>query len=106
MNRISSLFVASTLAVLPISAFAQQTAAPVKTAPPATMTTTAPVTTAPAPVAGRAAPTPTADVARPAKPDVKTPAAGSKSEVHGMNTVRTHHAKTSVPTKSAEPAKS
>ena len=42
MTRMSSLFVASTLAILPISAFAQPTAAPAKTTEPATMTTTTP----------------------------------------------------------------
>ena len=42
MNRISSLFVATTLAILPISAFAQQDAAPAKTAAPSTVISTAP----------------------------------------------------------------
>jgi hypothetical protein len=46
MTRISSLFVATTLAILPIGAFAQQNAAPVKTTAPTTMTTTAPAVTA------------------------------------------------------------
>jgi hypothetical protein len=130
MTRISNLFVASTLAILPISAFAQQTAAPAKTAAPTSMTTPAPATTAPvtAPMTdktladktladkagtGKTATAPTADVTKPAKPEMKTPAVGTKtppqgakSEVHGMNTGKTHHAKTSIPAKSAEPAKS
>jgi hypothetical protein len=109
MTRISSLLVASTFAILPLSAFAQQTAAPLKTAAPAGMTATAPATTAP--VSGKAAPAATADVTKPAKPEVKTPAVGAKSDapksdVHGMNTVKTPHAKTGVPAKTAEPAKS
>jgi hypothetical protein len=50
-------------------------------------------------------------VTKPAKPEVKTPAVGAKSDapksdVHGMNTVKTPHAKTGVPAKTAEPAKS
>ena len=47
MTRISSLFVATTLAILPIGAFAQQNADPVKTAAPTSMTTAAPTSTAP-----------------------------------------------------------
>jgi hypothetical protein len=39
MTRISSLFVASALAILPISAFAQQTAAPAQTTAPASTAT-------------------------------------------------------------------
>jgi len=77
MTRISSLLIASTLAILPLSAFAQQTA---KTAEPTAMTTTA------------------------AKPEVKTPATGVKTDVHGMNTTTTGHAK--VPAKPVEPSKS
>jgi hypothetical protein len=96
MTRISSLLVASAFAILPITAFAQPTSAPVKAAAPVT-----------APVTSKAtAPAVTADVTKPAKTDVKTPAAGAKSDVHGSNTVKTHHAKTTVPAKSAEPAKS
>ena len=45
MTRISNLILASTLAILPISAFAQQTAAPVRAATPTGMT--APDQTAP-----------------------------------------------------------
>jgi hypothetical protein len=98
MTRISSLLVAASLAILPIGAFAQPTAAPAKTAAPASMTT-APVT---APVSDKAVTgqTATADVTKPAKPEAKTPAAGAKSEVHGMNTVKTHHTKTAEPAKS------
>jgi hypothetical protein len=110
MTRISSLLVASTLAILPISAFAQQTVAPAKTAEPTGMTTTAPATgsvtaktdttaTTPKPEA-KAATTPAT------KRDVKTPATGAKSEVHGMNTTTTGHAKTTVPAKPVAPAKS
>jgi hypothetical protein len=87
MTRISSLLVASTLAILPLSAFAQQTAAPAKTAEPTVTTTTAPV-------AGKTA------VATPAKPEVKTKAADSKTDMHGMNTDTTHHTKVVPPAKS------
>ncbi len=103
MTRISSLFVASALAILPVGAFAQQTAAPAKTAAPAAMTTT----NTTAPVAGKTtattstAPTSTATVVQPAKPDAKTPAVGTKGQVHGMNAVKAHHAKATVPAKSA-----
>jgi hypothetical protein len=118
MTRISSLIVASTLAILPISAFAQQTAAPAKTTAPTSMTTatpaTAPVdsktaasvnskTVAPvdskttAPVDGKTAAATTTTKA--AKPEVKTPTT-EKNQVHGMNTVAPHHAKTVVPAKS------
>jgi hypothetical protein len=100
MTRISSLLVASAFAILPITAFAQPTSAPVKAAAPTTMTTAAPVTSK------ANAPAVTADATKPAKTDVKTPAAGAKSDVHSSNTVKTHHAKTNVPAKSAEPAKS
>jgi hypothetical protein len=139
MTRISSLFVATTLAILPISAFAQQNAVPVKTAAPVTMTTAAPATTAPivdktatakvpalttpalatpsttppattptatTPTATTPTATTTANVTQPAKSDVKVPATGKKTEVHGMNTVTSHHAKATVPAKTAEPAKS
>jgi hypothetical protein len=103
MTRFSSLLIASTLAILPLSAFAQQAATTAKTAEPTAMTTTAPamgkaaVTT---PVSGKAAVTATT------KPDVKIPATGAKSEVHGMNTTTTGRAKTTVPAKPVEPAKS
>jgi hypothetical protein len=105
MIRISSLFVASTLAVLPISAFAQQAATPAKTTEPTGMTTAAPNATAP--VSGnKSTTTTTTNMAKPAKPDVKTPAAGTKGEVHGMNTVNPHHTKATAPAKTAEPTKS
>ena len=55
MTRISSLFVASTLALLPIGAFAQTTVAPGKTTAPTGMTSTVPtagVPTAGVPVTG------------------------------------------------------
>jgi hypothetical protein len=88
MTRTRSLLVASTLAILPLSAFAQQPVAPAKTADPTVTTSTT------APVAGKTA------VATPAKPEVKTPVAGPKSEVHGLNTNTTHHAKVVAPAKS------
>jgi hypothetical protein len=94
MTRISSLFLATTLAILPVAAFAQQTAAPAKTVAPTSIT-------APSPAAPAAAKT--AAVTQPVKYDVK-PAA--KTEVHGMNAVTSHHAKANVPAKTAEPAKS
>ena len=99
MTRISSLFAASALAILPISAFAQQTTAPAKPAEPSGMTATAPNTTAPnttAPVTGKAASM--------AKPDVKT---STKTQVHGMNTKTSpHDTKTNAPANTAEPTKS
>jgi hypothetical protein len=95
MTRISSLFVAATLAILPMGAFAQQSTATVKTVTPTAITTTAPVT---APVTGKTATT--ATVTQPAKPDAKTPAVAAKSQVHGLNTVTSPHTKAAVPTKS------
>ncbi|MDR3532177.1 MAG: hypothetical protein P4L90_16705 [Rhodopila sp.] len=109
MTRISSLFVATTLAILPMSAFAQQNAAPVKDAAPAGITAAAPAATAAATdkvVAGKETSTTTANVAQPTKPEIKTPAHGAKPEVHSLNTVNPHHAKTKVPAKTVEPAKS
>jgi hypothetical protein len=124
MTRISSLLVATTLAILPISAFAQQNAAPVKTTAPTTgLSSMAPSTTTPvtASVAGKTATATTANVTQPVKPalnttdvkttdaksnDVKVPAHGAKTEVHGMNTVNTPHAKAAAPAKTADPAKS
>jgi hypothetical protein len=117
MTRISSLIVASTLAILPIGAFAQPATAPAKTSTPTTVTTSAPTSTQAdakivAPVNSKpaaavdskvTAPTDSKAVAVPAskaaKPDVKTQAA-DKNQVHGMNTVNTHHAKTVAPSKS------
>jgi len=131
MTRISSLFVATTLAILPLSAFAQQGVSPVKVAAPTT-TTSAATTPVTAPVASKTviapvkpvAPTTTTSAAttpvtapvtnttaatgvtQPAKSDIKDPAQGAKTEVHGMKTVHSHHAKLHVPAKIAEPAKS
>ena len=114
MTRISSLFVATTLTLLPLSAFAQQNAAPVKTPVPTSMTTAAPASTAPMVDKTVAAKVPavtdpataSANVTQPAKSDAKVPATGKKSEVHGRNTVAPHHAKVNAGAKTAEPAKS
>jgi len=111
MTRISSLIVATTLAILPLSAFAQQNAAPAKATAPTTVTSVAPATatpavTATAPVTGKIATTATAKVIQPAKSDVKTPVPAVKTEVHGSNPVISHHAKANVPSKTVEPAKS
>lgn len=96
MTRISSLFVATTLAILPLSAFAQTTVtAPVKTT--AATGITAPSLTTPAPA------TVAPGKATAAMPDAKAPVQTKKSEMHSLNN---HHEKTSVPTKAAEPAKS
>jgi hypothetical protein len=100
MTRISSLFVATTLAILPIGAIAQPTVAPAKTTSPTALTTTAPAT---APVTGKTAASTTADVGQPAKTSVKH---GTKTEVHGMNGVNTPNTRTGVPAKTTEPAKS
>lgn len=119
MTRISSLFVATTLALLPIGAFAQTTAAPVKGTAPASTTSVTPATTVPdtgkavgdkmgaVKTTGATAPaTATANVAQPAKPSAVTPTHSAKPEVHGMNGASTHHAKMTAPVKAAESAKS
>jgi hypothetical protein len=92
MTRIPSLIVASTLALLPIGAFAQTSAAPAKDAAPASMTTPAPAADP-----GKNAGTATSAVIQAAKP-------GVKAEGHGV--VSSHHAKTTAPAKTAEPSKS
>jgi hypothetical protein len=97
MTRISSLFVASSLVILPLSAFAQPNPAPAKDAAPTAVTTT---TTAP--VVGKTG----AAMAQPAKPTVKDKATETKAQVHGGNSVTTHHAKAHVPAKTVEPLKS
>jgi hypothetical protein len=109
MTRISSLLIASTLAILPLSAFAQQAATTAKTAEPTAMSTTTPTTGS---VTGKTGTTvtttkPEAKAATTAttKPEVKTPAAGAKSEIHGMSTT-TDHTKSTVPAKPVEPGKS
>ncbi|HEX3574103.1 MAG TPA: hypothetical protein VHU42_05835 [Rhodopila sp.] len=93
MTRISSLFVAASLAILPISAFAQQTATPAQTTAPSSTapTSTAPTSTAPTSTA------PTASASTTNKPMTKT---------HGMAAMAHSHAKPKTPTKTAEPAKS
>jgi hypothetical protein len=102
MTRISSFFVAPTLAILPISAFAQQTAALAQTAEAAGIMTTAPNAAAPA-----SSNTTTTTTAQPAKPDVNTSTPGAKTAVHGMNTVTTpSHAKANIPTKAIDLTKS
>jgi hypothetical protein len=85
MTRISSLILATTMAILPISAFAQQAATPAKTTAPTGIMTQAPET------AG--------------KSDTKTLAPVAKPQMHSANTASSH-AKVSVPAKSTEPAKS
>jgi hypothetical protein len=102
MTRVSSLFFASTMAILPISAFAQTPAAGAKDAAPAGMTSTAPATTTP--IAGKTSSAATANVIQPAKSNVKTVASGAKTDAHGV--VNPHHAKTAVPAKTVDPAKS
>jgi hypothetical protein len=104
MTRISSLFVATTLAVLPISAFAQPAAAPAKDAAPSSITSPGPAQTAP--VAGKSASSTTAKMTPPAKDGIKTDVPVAKAEMHGMSTDKAHSAKTTVPAKTAEPGKS
>ncbi len=108
MTRISSLFVASTLAILPISAFAQQAPTTPKLAEPAPMK--APATGSVTSKTGTTITTATPDgktaTTATTKPDVKTPAVGAKSEVHGTNTTTTGHAKTAAPAKPVETPKS
>jgi hypothetical protein len=83
MNRFLTVVSGALIASLPVVAFAQ---AP--TAQPAAPA----VTTVPA-----AQPAPTAAPSATAKSDVKAPVAGKKTEVHGMNTVKTHHAAVKAP---------
>ena len=109
MTRISSLFVATTLAILPIAAFAQQNVAPAKNAAPVGMTAMAPTGTAPitaAPTTEKTSKSPTAKVIQPANPDVRNGMPGAKARVHGMNTVRPSHAKPAATGKIADPAES
>ena len=94
MTRISSLFVATSLAILPLSAFAQTAAQPAATAPAKTAAP-APASTTSATVA----PNKTTSTA----PEVKTPEQAKKKDMHSQNT---HHEKTGVPAKTAEPSKS
>ena len=100
MTRISSLILATTLAILPVAAFAQT--APAKSVTPTGIT--APV--ADKTVADKAGVAKSTTMAQPAKTDAKTPAGNAKTEIHGMNGVNTHHAKVQVPAKTAEPTKS
>ena len=120
MTRISSLILATTLAILPVAAFAQT--APAKsvtptgiTAPDADKTvadkamTDKAIVGKPATdktVADKAGVAKSTTMAQPAKTDAKTPAGNAKTEIHGMNGVNTHHAKVQVPAKTAEPTKS
>ena len=96
MNRFltiaSSGLIASGLAILPISAFAQVAAAPTTATTPAK--TAAPMTQSTA----TAAPAMTGT----AKSDMKAPAHPAKTEVHGMNSVKTHHAVVKTPATSVQ----
>ena len=98
MTRISSLFVAATLAILPISAFAQQNPTPAKAATPPGVTIQAPAVTAP--VASKETSNTTAKVTESAKPVTKTSTHGMKTAMHGMKPVHPHHAKPKLPAKS------
>lgn len=121
MTRISSLIVATTLAILPLSAFAQQNATPAKSVAPAAMTSatpsnatpstttpaiTATATTATAAGTGKTETTAMPKVIQPAKSDVKAALPSTKTEVHGSNPVISHHAKDAVPAKTGELPKS
>jgi hypothetical protein len=88
MTRIPTLLAASALAILPLSAFAQQPTAPAKTAEPAGAMTT----------------DKSAAATTPSKSETKSHAAGVKTDAHGMNT--TGHTKTPAAAKTAEPSKS
>ena len=101
MTRIPSLLLASALAILPVAAFAQQNAAPLKSAEPTDATNVAPAVTAPG--TNKTATTATNS---PAQPDSKTEATGTKTDIHGMSIVHAHHAKVNVPAKTAKPARS
>ena len=113
MNRFltfaSSGLVASGLAILPVAAFAQATTAPAKatSTAPAAAQTTAPAMTSgktAAPMAPSTATTPAPAMAGTAKSDLKAPAHDGKTEVHGMNASKTHHAVVKTPAASV-PAK-
>ncbi len=126
MTRISSLIVATTLAILPLSAFAQQNATPAKSVAPAVMTSAtpsnatpstttpsttttaiaAPATTATAAGTGKTETTAMPKVIQPAKSDVKDMLPSAKTEVHGSNPATSHHAKAAVPAKTGELPKS
>jgi hypothetical protein len=123
MTRIFNLFVATTLVILPISAFAQQTpgkdtspssksSAPFVTSPAnkaatATMPTSTTATNTMPTSTTSTTGTSTAGAMIPAtKSGAKAAVPGSKTDLHSMNTVNAHHAKTATPAKIAEPAKS
>jgi hypothetical protein len=91
MTRLPSLLVASALAILPLSAFAQQPTAPAKTAEPSGAMTTAPGNDK-------------ATTGMPSKTDTRSQASGMKSDAHGMNS--TGHTKTPAAAKTADPSKS
>jgi hypothetical protein len=99
MTRISSLLLATGLAIMPVGAFAQQNASPAATpmaqAAPSTAQATKADTKTPSPLAG--------------KTETKTPAAVVKTPVVTKD-IKSTHAKLSTPapatTKTAEPNKS
>jgi hypothetical protein len=122
MTRITSLFAATTLAILPISAFAQQDTAPAKTAAPNAVISPAPANSS-TPLAGKTADGKSADgkttatiapantaamATQPAKHDGKTNMSGGKAAMHGVNGTQSHDSKTATPAtgKTAEPTKS
>ena len=98
MTRLSSLFVAATLVTLPLSAFAQQTTAPVeKTAPSSvTSTTTSPATSK----------TPSVTTAHAIKSDAQSPVHEAKAEPHSKHVVKIHQTKEKMPVKTTKPAQS
>lgn len=100
MTRFASLFVATAVAILPISVVAQTSMPPAKADAPASATSTANMTTP------TIAKTKVANVNQTPKSNVKTLAPGAKTETHSMNTVNPHNAKTIVPAKNPEPSKS
>ena len=90
MTRISSMFVASALAVLPISAFAQQDTAAAEVAAPNAVVSPM--------VSSHTTPGNKPTAANAEKPATKaTPATGGKTEVHGLNTLKSHDGKTIAP---------
>jgi hypothetical protein len=101
MTRISSLILATGLAILPLSAFAQPTTAPsaTPTAQPAATPTAQPATKAMAQPAVQTS-----------KTDVKVPATTAKTEIAPKVTKSTHAKLNTkapaVPAKTAEPSKS
>jgi hypothetical protein len=98
MTRLSSLFVAATLVTLPLSAFAQQTTAPVEKTVPSSVTSTTPPS--------ETSKTPSVTTAQAIKSDAKSPVHEAKAKPHGKHIVKIHQTKEKMPVKTTKPAQS